>query len=104
MGLRKGLQSPAGYLPSLGSGGQGHPVPHVHCAHVPGMMSEVPSPQDFSSDHSATALSRASENLAPHCSQSWASGGRFPLGQSFSSPSGALPGSWAGEREGEMQK
>lgn len=50
---------------------------------APSVMSALPSSPGFSSGHSSTALSRVSGKLAQLCSQSWASGNRFSVGQSF---------------------
>lgn len=51
------------------------------------VLSELPRPQGFGCGHSSTVLSRVLENLAQHWCRTWASGNRFPMGQSFRNPS-----------------
>lgn len=66
----------------LGSGGSSSGL-LVNPVCVPGVMSALPSSPGFSSGHSSTALNRVSEKPTQFCSQSWASGNRFSVGQSF---------------------
>lgn len=64
MGVQRGLPSPVASTPhSPGRGGEGHLVPHGQApVCVPGMMSELPGPQDSGTGHGTTVQSRVAEN------------------------------------------